>query len=183
MSDRATTDDDRSGSPGGRRDPSTLTGDDNYFEDFREGDVYRHARGKTISTDEMHGVVHMTMNTAEVHFNADKMADSEFGERINFGGLTMSVVLGLASEDTTENAVRLTGLDEVRFHEPVRVGDTVYAVTEVLETDAAPDPEGSGPDDRPAGLVRFKHYGLNGEDDLVFSGVQEVLIAKRPTDR
>ena len=25
-----------------------LTGKDNYFEDFKVGDVYRHARGKTV---------------------------------------------------------------------------------------------------------------------------------------
>ncbi|MHB9287948.1 MaoC family dehydratase [Halobacteriales archaeon Cl-PHB] len=155
--------------------PADLTGTDNYFEDFTPGDACRHARGKTLSEDEMHGVTHMTMNTAEAHFNADKMADSEQGSRINYGGLTMSIVLGLASEDTTENALRTLGLDEVRFHAPVRPGDTLYAVTEVLETDEDADVAD-------AGRVTFKHYGLDADEDLVFSGIQECLVKKRAYD-
>lgn len=152
-------------------DPADLTGDDNYFEDFEEGDCFRHARGKTLSEDEMHGVTHMTMNTAEAHFNEDRMAASDQGGRINYGGLTMSIVLGLASEDTTENALRITGLDEVRFHSPVKPGTTLYAVTEVLETTDADEPD--------AGRVRFKHYGLDDTDEVVFSGVQECIVKKR----
>lgn len=152
------------------RPPESLTGDDTYFEDFEEGDVYRHARGKTLSEDEIHGVTHMTMNTAEAHFNADKMLDTEHGERINYGGLTMSIVLGLASTDTTENVVRTVGLDGIRFHTPVQAGDTLYAVTRVLET----DPHGGDGDD--TGLVRFEHFGLNQDDENVFTGEQICIV-------
>jgi acyl dehydratase len=157
-------------------DPSTLTGDDTYFEDFAEGDVYRHARGKTLSEDEMHGVTHMTMNTAEAHFNADKMAETEHGGRINYGGLTMSLVLGLASTDTTENALRTVGLDGIRFVRPVRAGDTLYAVTKVLETDA------EATDHPETGQVRFEHYGLNQADEHVFTGVQTCVVKCRAYD-
>lgn len=157
-------------------DPAALTSDDTYFEDFTEGDVYRHARGKTLSEDEMHGVTHMTMNTAEAHFNADKMAGTEHGGRINYGGLTMSLVLGLASTDTTENALRTVGLDGIRFVQPVQAGDTLYAVTKVLETDA------DGTDDPDTGLVRFQHYGLNQDDDHVFTGVQTCVVKRRRYD-
>lgn len=157
-----------------KRPPESLTGDDTYFEDFDEGDVYRHARGKTLSEDEIQGVTHMTMNTAEAHFNADKMRDTEHGERINYGGLTMSIVLGLASTDTTENVVRTVGLDGIRFHTPVQAGDTLYAVTRVLET----DPDGGDGDD--TGLVRFEHFGLNQDDEHVFTGEQVCIVKCRP---
>lgn len=156
------------------RPVSTLTRDDNYFEEFEEGDVYRHPRGKTLSEGEMHAVTHGTMNTAEAHFNADKMADSSFESRINYGGLTMSIVFGLASEWTTENALRTTRLDDIRFHAPVWAGDTLYAVTEVLESEALPDEN--------AGKVRFKHYGVNQDDEQVFSGTRTVVVKTRAAD-
>lgn len=123
----------------------------------------------------MHGVAHVTTNTAEAHFNADKMATSEQGGRINYGGLTMSIVLGLASEDTTENALEITILDGIRFQQPVRPGDTLYAVTEVLETDTDAGP-------RDAGRVRFRHYGLNQDEDVVFTGIQECMVKQRAYD-
>ncbi|MCY4729915.1 MaoC family dehydratase [Natronomonas gomsonensis] len=160
----------------GERDPESMTSDDTYFEDFTAGDVYEHARGKTLSEDEMHGVAHMTMNTAEAHFNADEMRDSEHGERINYGGTTMSIVLGLASSDTTENVVQTTGLDGIRFHAPVQAGDTLYAVTKVLETDA------DATDNPDTGFVRFEHYGLNEDEDHIFTGVQECVVKCRPGD-
>lgn len=161
----------------GRDNPESLTGDDTYFEDFTPDDVYEHARGKTISEDEMHSVVHMTMNTAEVHFNADKMRDSEHGERINYGGTTMSIVFGLASSNTTENAFRTTAIDGIRFHSPVHAGDTLYAVTRVLETD------NEATDDPGTGLVRFEHYGLNQDDEHVFTGTQECIVKCRPKNQ
>lgn len=160
----------------GARDPESLTSEDTYFEDFAAGDVYEHARGKTLSEDEMHGVVHMTMNTAEAHFNADEMRDSDHGERISYGGTTMSIVFGLASSDTTENVVRTVGLDGIRFHVPVQAGDTLYAVTKVLETDA------DATDDPDTGLIRFEHYGLNDDDEHVFTGIQECLVKCRPEE-
>lgn len=158
----------------GRRDIDSLTSDETYFEDFTVGDVYEHARGKTLSEDEMHGITHMTMNTADAHFNADKMRDSEYGERINYGGATMSIVLGLASSDTTENVVRTVGLDGIRFHTPVQAGDTLYALTKVLDTDADSSEE---PD---TGVVRFEHYGRNQNGDHVFTGIQECIVKRRP---
>lgn len=155
----------------------TLTNNHTYFDSFSEGDVFRHSRGKTITRSEMQEAVHMTMNTAEAHFNRDKMESSQHDERINYGGLTMSIVLGLASPDTTENARRITKLDEIRFQKPVYAGDTLYAASEVVHTDedATDDPE--------TGIIQFKHYGLNQNDETVFSGVQECIIRKAPGDQ
>ena len=48
---------------------SALTGKDNYFEDFKVGDVLKHARGKTVEPMEQVWITNVTMNTAEAHFN------------------------------------------------------------------------------------------------------------------
>lgn len=148
-----------------------LTGSNNYFEDFVVGDVYRHARGKTIMEYDNVGITLQVMNTAEGHFNEDLMRKSGaiFPGRVNFGGVTIATVVGLSMQDTGENAVREIGMDKIRLKAPVFHGDTLYAYTEVLGKE---DAEGGG-------IVHFKHYGVNQDDKLVFEGERRVLIKKR----
>ena len=112
-----------------------LTSPGTYFEDFTPGMLMRHARGKTMGEFEVVTLAHLTMNTAQAHFNTHAMQASKFGRRVAFGGVTASVVVGLASQDTTENAIREVGLDKLRLKVPVVEGDTLYAVTEVLSCD------------------------------------------------
>ena len=118
-------------------------------------------------------VTHLVMNTAQGHFNEHQMKDTEFGRRIVFGGITASMVIGLASQDTGENAVAELGLDEIRFPSPVFHGDTLYAYTEVVEAEDADRPD--------AGVVTFRHWGVNDRDEIVFEGVRRTLLKRRPT--
>ena len=150
---------------------SSLTGADNYFEDFAAGAKYEHARGKTIT--EMDGVLitNMVMNTAQGHFNEHQMSRGPMGQRIVFGGITASMVIGLAMQDTGEQALAELAMTGIRFRTPVHHGDTLYAFSEVLETLA------SGRED--AGIVRFAHTGLNQEGKVVFEGERTVLIKRR----
>jgi len=113
------------------------------------------------------------MNTAEGHFNEHAMAKSGaiFPHRVNFGGVTIATVVGLSMQDTGENALREIGMDKIRLKAPVFHGDTLYAYSEVLGRD---DTGQTG-----AGIVHFKHYGINQDDKLVFEGERKVLIKKR----
>jgi len=150
---------------------ANLTATDNYFEDFHVGDAFQHARGKTIT--EMDGVLitNMVMNTAQGHFNEDQMARGPMGQRIVFGGITASMVIGLAMQDTGENALRELSLNKIRFRTPVHHGDTLYAYSEVLEV------AGSSRED--AGEVLFRHLGINQEGKTVFEGERRVLLKRR----
>lgn len=152
-----------------------LTGDHNYFEDFEEGQVWEHTRGKTVTEMDNVLLTNLVMNTSEGHFNEDQMKDSEFGERITYGGINLSMVLGLASEDISENAITEIGLDEVRFRTPVVHGDTLYAESEVLETREAEDRDD-------AGVVTFRVRGYNQDDEHVLSATKTVLLKKRAFD-
>ncbi|MEM7412034.1 MAG: MaoC family dehydratase [Myxococcota bacterium] len=147
------------------------TGDDNYFEDFQAGDRMRHARGCTVDEVENQMLTKLVMNTADGHFNEQKMAALPFGQRLVFGLITGSLVIGLATQDTGENALAELRLDGLRFRAPVFHGDTLTAYTEVLETRDA--------DRDDAGIVRFKHWGLKQDDTVVFEGEREVLIKRR----
>ncbi len=156
-----------------------LTGDSNYFEDFEPGMVMRHARGKTMCEQDNVGITLQVLNTAEGHFNEDLMQRNAMGRegwnsRLQFGGVTIAMVIGLAMQDTGENAVAELGLDKIRLKAPVFHGDTLYAYSEVLEKRPSEQPD--------AGVLVFKHYGVNQKDQVVFEGERTLLVKKKPTE-
>lgn len=151
-----------------------LTSADNYFEDFEVGALLRHARGKTVTEMDNVLITHMVMNTAEGHFNEDvmkKAASGIFAQRVVFGGINLSMVLGLAAQDTAEQCLRELGLDRIRLTNPVFHGDTLYAYSEVLAK------TGSDRDD--AGVVHFRHYGINQDDKLCVQADRTVLLKRK----
>jgi itaconyl-CoA hydratase len=155
---------------------AALTGRNNYFEDFNVGDVYEHARGKTVEGLENVLITNLVLNTAQAHFNEHLAESLPQKHRITFGGVTASIVIGLAMQDTGENAVEEIGLDKVRFRVPVLHGDTLYAFTEVVAKEVEPmDSRGH----REVGLVHFRHWGVNQRDETVFEGERTVLVKKR----
>jgi len=150
---------------------SDRTGSDNYFEDFAPGQKMRHARGSTVDEVENQLLTKLVMNSADGHYNEARMQASPFGQRLVFGLVTGSMVIGLATQDTAENALAELGLDGLRFRAPVFHGDTLTAYTEVLETRDAEQED--------AGIVRFKHWGVKQDETIVFEGEREVLIKRR----
>jgi itaconyl-CoA hydratase len=149
---------------------SDLTGKDNYFEAFEVGQVIRHARGKTIEGLENVLITNLVMNTAQAHFNEDSMRNSQYGGRLSYGGVNFSVAMGLAMQDTGENALAELGMDNIRLMNPVVHGDTLYAYSEVLKLEDA--------DREDAGVVTFRHYGVNQDDKVVFQGDRRMLIKR-----
>ena len=152
---------------------SSLTGRTNFFEDFAVGQRIRHARGATVDEVEGAWMSKLVMNTAQAHWNEHYLRGSPLGDgRVVFGLITASVVIGLASQDTSENALAEVGLDGLRFTSPVHHGDTITAFTEVLAVDDAPDRDD-------AGLVRFQHWGRNQHGQTVCEMERVVLIKRR----
>ena len=126
----------------------------------------------TISEGESHVLTKVMMNSADGHFNADKFpSGGPFPNQLVFGLVTGSTVIGLATQDTAEQALAEVGLDKLRFTSPVVPGDTLTAYSEVLAVRDA--------DREDAGIVRFKHWGLKQDDTVVFEGEREVLIKRR----
>lgn len=138
-----------------------------YAEDFVPGMRFRHARTRTVTDLDLNGLTLLVMNSAVGHFSDHAMADTEFGERINFGGMSLSLTIGLATQDTSGQAMREVGMTDIRFPAPVKRGDTIGAATEVLEVS----------DD---GTVTFKHLGVDQRGDLVCQVTRRVQLRHRP---
>ena len=155
-----------------KRSIASHTARSGYFEDFEVGARMRHARSTTISEAESQMLTKLVMNTADGHFNAEKFpSGGPFLNRVVFGLLTGSMVIGLATQDTAEQALAEVALDGLRFLSPVVPGDTLTAYTEVLDVGEA--------DRADAGLVRFKHWGLKQDETVVFEGERTVLLKRR----
>lgn len=143
-----------------------------WFEDFKVGDVYKHARGKTVSELDNVLITNMVLNTAEPHFNEHlAQQDPMFGKRTVFGGINIAMVIGLAAQDTAQHAIREISMDKLKLHTRVYHGDTLYSYSEVLAVESAPEQGG--------GIVTFLHRGYNQDDVLVCSGERRVLISSR----
>jgi acyl dehydratase len=151
--------------------PAALTANDNYFEDFEVGAIYRHVRGKTVEPLENVLFTNLVMNTAAGHFDEHVMKSHPAGRRVVYGGVTIGIVIGLAMQDTGENAIRELGLDAIRLTRSVFHGDSLYALSEVIEK------KDSTRED--AGEVLFRHYGVNQDNEQVFQGDRRVLIKRR----
>ncbi|HXW85687.1 MAG TPA: MaoC family dehydratase [Candidatus Binataceae bacterium] len=153
----------------------SITTDGSYFEDFNVGDTLLHQRGRTISETDNHMFTSLVMNTAELHFNqamVEKDPQTYYsGRRVVYGGVVLAFTVGLASEDTSENAIAEVEMDNGRHGNPVFHGDTIYARSTVLEKRDAERAD--------AGLVKFKLEGFKPDGTVVVEIERTVLIKRK----
>jgi len=142
-----------------------------YYEDFEVGDVYYHPYGRTITEADNTWFTLLTMNMNEIHFNNEYAKQTEWGRVLVNSTLTLAVVVGLSVMDVSQNAVNL-GWEEIKLPNPVYVGDTIYAKTEVLEKrESRKRPE--------MGIVKLKTTGYKQDGKTVIEMKRTILVWKR----
>lgn len=125
------------------RHPGTtdgLTAPNTYFEDFAVGDIIVHANGRTITEEHM-ALTYGVGNSHPLHFDrvfSSGLSGKMSGEPIVYGGLVFAWLEGLASRDVSEQAVWELGFTEGYHTQPAFAGDTVTALTRVLNLEEAP---------------------------------------------
>ena len=143
-----------------------------FLEDFAVGDTYRSRLGRTVSETDNTWFTLLTMNTNQMHFNAEFAARTEFGRPLVVSTLTLAVVLGLSVADTSENAVANLGWGDIRLPKPVFAGDTLWAESEVL----AVRESGSRPS---CGIVGIRTRGVNQCGVVVIEFTRSFMVFKR----
>ena len=123
------------------------------------------------------GITLQVLNTAEGHFNEDVMQKNAMGrdgwnQRVQFGGVTIAMVIGLTMQDTGENA--LAGAQTGQNPAEIPGFSRRYPVRLSPKCSTTDDS-----DQEDAGIVTFKHYGVNQRDQIVFEGERTVLIKRR----
>lgn len=146
-----------------------------YFEDFAPGDVYKHWPGRTLTENDNIWFTLLTMNTHPVHFDYNYSEKQMFGKPLVNSALTLAIVAGMTVRDTSQNAVANLGWDEIRMPNPVFVGDTLYAETEVLDVrESRSRPE--------TGIVSVRTTGYNQENKVIMSYKRAFLVKRRGYD-
>lgn len=147
-----------------------------YFEDFVIGQPIEHPIRRTVTEMDNTLFCALTHNPQPLHLDAEFAAQTEFGQRIVNSLFTLGLMIGVSVGDTTlGTTIANLGMTDVRFANPVFHGDTLHAVTTVIEKRESK----SRPD---AGIVTFEHRALNQRDEEVAFCTRAGLMLKRPTE-
>ncbi|WP_054849229.1 MaoC/PaaZ C-terminal domain-containing protein [Vulcanisaeta sp. JCM 14467] len=110
-----------------------------FLEDFRPGEVIVHRLGRTVyEFDNVLSTV-LSMNTATLHFDEEYMLYHDYGRPVVQGSFIVGLACGLSSMDLTMNIAADLGITEPRLKVPVFHGDTLHAVSEVLDVEGGSD--------------------------------------------
>ena len=143
-----------------------------YYEDFEEGDVYKHPYGRTVTETDDVWTTNITMNLNPMHFNEAYAAETEFGERLVNGLFVIALAVGMSVIDVSANATANLGYDEVRHHAPVFHGDTIFAESEVVETRESESRDH-------VGIITTKLRAYNQTDEIVLSLTRTGMVLTR----
>ena len=143
-----------------------------YFEDFTVGDIYKHPFGRTVTETDNVWMTNISMNLNPMHFNEAYAAETEFGERLVDGTFVIALAVGMSVIDVSMNATANLGYDDIRHHNPVFHGDTIFAESEVL------DKRESESRDH-VGIVTTELRAYNQDADLVLSLERTPMVLKR----
>lgn len=143
-----------------------------FFEDFEVGDIYKHPYGRTVTETDNTWLTNVTMNLNPMHFNEPYAAGTEFGERLVNSAVTFAVAAGMSVIDVSQNSTAMLGLDDLRLHNPVYHGDTIFAESEVLTKRESQSRDH-------VGIITTELRAYNQDNDLVLSCERSNFIIKR----
>lgn len=109
-----------------------LTGSQAQWSDYQPGERIDHLDGMTIDNSDHTLATKLYQNNARVHFDAVHMQNSAFKQRLMYGGHIISICRAL-SFNGLQNALQVLAINGGKHVAPTFAGDTIYAVSEVLE--------------------------------------------------
>jgi 2-methylfumaryl-CoA hydratase len=143
----------------------------NFFEDFRLGQVIRHATPRTVTSADA------ALYTALYGSRFAVQSSDAFAQAIGYPRspiddlLVFHIVFGKTVPDISLNAVANLGYADCRFLQPVFPGDTLSATSEVIGLK-----ENSN---KQTGIVYVRSRGVNQNDDTLLDYVRWVMVRKR----
>jgi acyl dehydratase len=144
-----------------------------YYEELEPGQIYRHAITRTVTETDNLLFSALTHNMAWLHLDDEYCKTQMFGRRLVNSNFTLSLVAGVQVMDLTLGTTLANmGYCEVKFPNPVFIGDTIYTETEVIakrESKSRPN----------AGLVEFETRGRNQRNETVVTLRRTGMMIKK----
>src|SRR3569833_3167796 len=105
-----------------------------YFEEFEDGQLFKHAITRTVTETDNVLFTTMTMNPAALLLDHDFAArESEFGKPLVNSLFTLGLMIGISVHDTTlGTTIANLGMTDITFPKPVFHGDTLRVETRVM---------------------------------------------------
>jgi len=138
-----------------------------FFDELEPGQTFRHWPGRTITEFDDTLFSLLSMNQHPLHIDEHFAAGSQHGQRLVEGPIVISLVIGMSQADIGGSALETLEYSEIRHSAPVFHGDTIYAVSAVLEKDPA------------RGAVLLEHRGLNQRDETVVTMRRKIVLPRR----
>lgn len=144
-----------------------------YFEELHIGDVFKHEITRTVTETDNLLFTTMTHNPQPLHLDAEFGKNSIHGSIVVNSMFTAALIVGISVGDTTlGTTLGNLGFEEMKFPNPVRIGDTLRVKTEVInkrESKSKPD----------RGIVWFEHRGYNQRDELVAQMTRLAMMKRK----
>lgn len=141
-----------------------------YFEEFKEGQVFKHALTRTVT--EMDNILFcaMTHNPQPLHLDEEFSKGTEFGQRLVNSLYTLGLMIGVTVSDTTlGTTIGNLGMTNVKFPKPVFHGDTLRTETKVISKRESKSRKN-------AGIVEFEHSCYNQRGELVAQCTRQAFM-------
>ena len=138
-----------------------------YFEQLKPGETFRHWPGRTINEYDDTLLSLLCMNQHPVHIDEHYARGTQHGRRLVAGPTVISIVIGMTQADVGGRAVETLSYSDIRHAAPVFHGDTLYAESTVLKTEALTGGRGS---------VVVETRATNQKQDLVLSLTRKIVV-------
>ncbi len=146
-----------------------------YFEELQVGETH-HSHRRTVTEADIVNFGCLTGDHFYAHFDEIGAADSIFGKRVAHGYFLISAAAGMFVDPAPGPVLANYGLENLRFIEPVGIGDTIQVkivVKQKIKKDRRPD------DTRATGVVRWAVEITNQDDKTVALYDVMTLVERR----
>ncbi|MBX3042959.1 MAG: phenylacetic acid degradation bifunctional protein PaaZ [Candidatus Kapabacteria bacterium] len=145
-----------------------------YFEELEIGDTLS-THGRTVTETDIVNFTGVSGDNFYAHTDVTSLEGTFFTSRVAHGYFVMSAAAGLFVDPKKGPVLANYGIDELRFTQPVYVGDTIRVNLTVLEKTAKEDKEGMPPH----GVVKWDVEVFNQNNELVTQATILTLVAKK----
>jgi itaconyl-CoA hydratase len=142
------------------------------YEDFHVGDVFRSRFGRTVAEYDNLVFTCLTMNTNPLHFDRSYGEQTRWGQILVNSTFTLALVTGLTVPDTSEHAAANLSWTDIKLPNPVFVGDTLWAESEILDKrDSSSNSD--------VGIISMRCRGINQRREVVCEFKRAFMIYRR----
>ncbi len=142
-----------------------------FLDDLEPGLVFRHPRGITLDAGMARAFNATFLEANPLYLNREYARAHGFDDTPLSPMLVFNVVLSLGVQNDSEKAVANLGYYRARFLRPAYPGDTLRALTRIVER----RDRGEG---RP-GIVHLQTVGVNQRDQVVLRYERKIMVGHR----